>query len=797
MRDPSRRSPAARSAWRGPWARVWLPVFVAACSTPAPHELDLPPLPTQTQAQTRVSYADVAPVLEKRCAVCHGCYDAPCQVVLTSPQGADRGASKEVVYDGDRLLPVEPSRLFVDAQTTAEWRERGFFPVLPTAAGDSESLAALMLELGAAHEFPTGEKLPPEVGLDITRKLTCAKREEFADYIEDHPSGGMPYGTAPLSPDELALLSSWLEAGAPRERTPVGLPARAVTQVAAWESFLNGPSLKERITARYLYEHWFLAHLYFDDLPNGPFFRVVRSRTAPGQPVDEIATRRPYGDPGAARFWYRLRPVEGTILHKTHTVYELGDAKRQRLAELFLGSNWEPTRFPSYDPTPASNPFVTFVEMPARARYQYLLDDAQYFVMTFIRGPVCRGQIATNVIEDHFFVAFLDPDHDLSVMRPEFLPAVKEELNLPAEHLNFLVPGEFFVQYGIEQRKYLDRREALYDAADPGKDGPGLDSLWDGGGTNTNALLTVFRHWDNATVVRGWQGADPKTAWVLDYPIFERIYYDLVAGFDVFGNVAHQAATRLYMDHLRMQGENVFLSYLPRDERRRIRASWYVGATKSLDYAHVDALRNTERGTRVPYPPGTTDPMAHLIELVLEKNRAVAGPPDVLNRCGSPPCARPDATGLERRAEAVLQTLAARKGAWVAPLPEVTRLRIHDRGTAIAYTMVHNRAHTNVAYMFEEDERLVPDDDTLTIVRGYLGSYPNFAFDVAVDDLATFRDELVAVSSPADLERLAARFGVRRTDASFWATMDWMNDDFAERRPTAHGLFDLGRYENL
>ena len=734
-------------------------------------------------------------MLEARCAVCHGCYDAPCQVVLTSPEGAARGASKEVVYDGDRLLPIEPSRLFVDEKTTEGWRKRDFFPVLPTARGDTGSLAGLMLQLGAAHSFAPGEKLPQKVELEITRELTCAKQDEFADYIEDHPLGGMPYGTAPLSANELDLLSSWLDAGAPLDRPTPPLPARAAEQVSAWESFLNGASLKERITARYLYEHWFLAHLYFDDLPTGPFFRVVRSRTPPGTPVDEIATRRPYDDPESDPFWYRLRRIEGTIVHKTHTLYEIGDAKKARLTELFLDSAWEPTAFPSYEATPASNPFVTYVEVPAQARYRYFLDDAQYFVMTFIRGPVCRGQIATNVIEDHFFVAFLDPEHDLSVTDPSFLPEVKDDLNLPAEHLSRLVPGEFFVQYGLEQRAYLDRREASYAAADP--EGPGLDSIWDGDGTNTNALLTVFRHWDNATVVRGWQGAYPKTAWVLDYPIFERIYYDLVAGFDVFGNVAHQAATRLYMDHLRMQGENVFLSYLPRDSREAVHASWYVGATQSLDYKYVDALRDTARGTRVPFPPDSADPKKVLIDLILEKNRAVAGPADDINRCDAPPCVRSGADALERRAEAILQTIAARTGPWVGMLPEVTRLRVHDGDAAIAYTLVHNRAHTNVAYMFDEEERLVPADDTLTVVRGYLGSYPNFAFDVSVEQLPAFRDQLVAVATPDALERLAAGYGVRRTSPSFWSMMDWMNQDFASRRPTAHGLFDLGRYENL
>jgi hypothetical protein len=93
--------------------------------------------------------------------------------------------------------------------------------------------------------------------------------------------------------------------------------------------------------------------------------------------------------------------------------------------------------------------------------------------------------------------------------------------------------------------------------------------------------------------VRGFLGEVPKTVWVVDFPIFERIYYALVAGDDVFGNVAHQAATRLHMDHLRMQSENLFLGFLPADRRAAIRASWYVGATHTLDYAFVDRLHGS------------------------------------------------------------------------------------------------------------------------------------------------------------------------------------------------------------
>ncbi len=57
-----------------------------------------------------------------------------------------------------------------------------------------------------------------------------------------------------------------------------------------------------------------------------------------------------------------------------------------------------------------------------------------------------------------------------------------------------------------------------------------LDPVWDGDGKNPNAALTVFRHKDNATVEQGLLGATPQTAWLIDYTLFERIHYLLVAG---------------------------------------------------------------------------------------------------------------------------------------------------------------------------------------------------------------------------------------------------------------------------
>ena len=791
-------------------AILGLPALLVLATAAGPcAQVPTPPAPDLasqgvTVLDRAVSYEkDVEPVLESRCVVCHGCYDAPCQLLFSSHDGVQRGATKLPVYDSSRLEAERPTRLFVDAQSTEEWRARGFFPVLggrPQGAATlpSDSLILSMLALGRAHPFPEGQRLPEAVALDIDRKLSCAEADELDAYARDHPLGGMPYGMAPLRGEELRVLASWIAQGSPPPPPAPPLPPSAAAQVARWEAFLNGSSPKERITARYLYEHWFLAHLVFDDAPGGPFFRVVRSRTAPGQPIDEIATIRPYDDPGAGPFWYRLRPLDESIVHKNHIVYELGPAKLQRLQELFLASAWQPTRMPGYSPEEASNPFLAFDEIPARSRYAYLLDDAQYFVMTFIRGPVCRGQVAVDVIEDQFWIAFVAPERDLSVVDPRFLDETAKLLSLPAEHRGLVVPGDLWLEYNIEQNRYLDRRADLYDAIDPEQRGPALDWIWDGDGQNPNALLTVFRNFDNATVVRGFVGEIPKTAWVMDYPIFERIYYDLVAGFDVFGNVAHQVATRLYMDHLRMQSENLFLGFLPADQREAIRASWYRGATRQVAYALTDRLRALDHGTQIPFT--SSDPKRELLEKILARDAAVAGPPDTLNRCERPPCDRSDANRVERSVERELQRIASVRGGFVQLLPEVTflRVRVGTSGPSdLVYALVHNAAHSNVAFMFGDDARRLPEEDTLTVVRGHFGSYPNFFLETDASALRSFVDDLAALRSDADLERFVDRHGIRRSSARYWETVDWLHADLRRRSPGDAAIYDLGRYGNL
>ena len=524
---------------------LMLPLLVMGCMQRAAVTgkiIERPVSPVQTYSYTR----DIKPILDQKCIACHGCYDAPCQLKLTSDDGLLRGATKKPVYDSARLSDMAPTRLFVDATTTAGWRDKGFYPVLNEQGGTLDdnleySLLYSMIRLGKENQLTPYAPVPEHIRLGLQRKSECPLPSEFDQYARKNPQQGMPLAITGLNDAEFTTLRQWIREGAVIDAHPAPLLPGEQAQVRQWEEFFNQAGLKNRLVSRYLYEHFFLAHLYFEELDNRRFFELVRSSTPPGEPVRVIPTVRPNDDPGQP-FYYRLRSIDSTIVHKTHITYPLGSTRMQRFEELFLEPAWNVAQLPDYSSALALNPFATFSAIPARARYQFMLDSARYIVMNFIRGPVCRGQVATDVIDDHFYVLFQDPDSDLSVTDPAYLARIQPYLVLTSEDLRMLTLGADWLHSKHERNRYISLRGQAYRERQPL--GPSLDDIWDGDGNNDNAVLTVFRNFDNATVEKGFVGDIPKTLWVMDYPMLERTYYELVVNFNVFGTAAHQAETR-------------------------------------------------------------------------------------------------------------------------------------------------------------------------------------------------------------------------------------------------------------
>ena len=121
---------------------------------------------------------------------------------------------------------------------------------------------------------------------------------------------------------------------------------------------------------------------------------------------------------------------------------------------------------------------------------------------------------------------------------------------------------------------YYNARQDHYQALN--YSGLGYDAIWKGSSPADAPLLTIYRHFDSASVHKGPLGSLPKTLWVIDYPLLERLYYALVAGFDIYGTAGHQLTARLYMDRLRIEGESYFLDFMPPEKRQEIMQSWYL-----------------------------------------------------------------------------------------------------------------------------------------------------------------------------------------------------------------------------
>ncbi|WP_434604199.1 fatty acid cis/trans isomerase [Pseudomonas sp. R1-7] len=737
-----------------------------------------------------ISYTrDIQPIFTEKCVACHACYDSACQLNLGSGEGALRGASKLPVYDGERRQAADPTRLFYDASGQRAWQRKGFYSVID-AQGSQAALMARMLELGHNTPLQPNAKLPEDIVLGLNRDNSCPMPDQFDAYAAIHPKEGMPLAVTGLTDQQYQTLQRWLAAGAPIDQQALAPSAAEALQVVQWENLLNAPGARESLVGRWLFEHWFLAHIYFKGGEPGHFFQWVRSRTPTGQPIDLINTRRPNDDPGT-RIYYRLWPVQGVVVHKTHITYGLSAAKMARIKSLFYSGKWQVSALPGYGPERRANPFSTFEAIPAQARYQFMLDNAEYFVRTFIRGPVCRGQIATDVIRDNFWALFQAPEHDLYITDPNYRGQATPLLAMPGQNDDVGSVVSLWLDYRDKRNEYEALRRDVYADAPA----PSWSTLWAG---NDNALLSIFRHFDSASVDKGLIGEVPQTMWLFDFPLLERTYYQLAVNFDVFGNVSHQAQTRLYFDLIRNGAEQNFLRLMPADSREGYLDDWYQDGGKFkmwLDYEAIDddkptALKLDEH-----------DPKRDFALQLLARYGELNARPDPINRCDGAYCSRPNIDPTLQNAEQALSRLVSRPAAGlkvIDQLPEATMLRVETAGgRREVYSLLRNRAHSNVAFLLGEERRYQPGLDTLTVYPGVLSSYPNFIFNIPAGQVPAFVDAMERAPDAAAFERIVERWGIRRSHPQFWQYFHDLSRYIQETDPVEAGVLDMNRYQNL
>ncbi len=126
----------------------------------------------------------------------------------------------------------------------------------------------------------------------------------------------------------------------------------------------------------------------------------------------------------------------------------------------------------------------------------------------------------------------------------------------------------------------------------------------------------------------------------------------------------------------------------------------------------------------------------------------------------------------------------------------LVRIRIPD-GEDRVISIVINRWHDNVAYLFSEKNTLNPAKDRADFIEGFIGSYPNYFYDINIDDLPEFFDMLVNFDNSEEMLELENKFGINRADPELWEAYDWLQARFLRQEPVTGGLFDLNRYYHM
>lgn len=749
---------------------------------------------------------EIQPIFDAKCIACHSCYNAPCQLNLINYEGVMRGANQTDLYKFPLVSARHPTRLGQDARMLDEWRELEFYDITGDSA-DSLLLTLLDMERGSDYQ---------ENHFVAESSRTCPKPgiipEDITLIGSDHLS--MPFGLPELTDYEKDALRHWVSLGTPGPATKIHddyaeiLLPRIKEEITQWEHMLNEHRPQNILSARYMYEHLFIAHItFFDD--SKVFFRLVRASNPKGEP-EELNTARPI-DPTGQKFYYRFKIIDQSLVSKTHTVFLLGEREKSRFKEEFLSPKWSVTKeeLPGYDQNSA-NPFTTFKSIPRKIRYKFFLDNSRYFVTTFMKGPVCRGQTALNVINDHFWVFFLDPEFDISANLDTEFNRFSHLLSPPATKKEIT---EIFNELRQKRWQAHINKTSLYEKLQKKFS---LQAIWNGDGNNPNASLTIYRHFDSADVLFGARGEVPKTVWLMDYQIFEDIYYNLVAGYNLFGPMNHQLNTRLYMELSRITSEDMFINLLPQQQREALRLAWSQESPETRKTVVAEIIKLAESGA-TDMIESTFDFQGRKLEtlVVYNSNQNVHGLKEELLR-QIREVRLPSTSKLKYEwdqhyfmQEQLHETWIKKhfgpilklKGPFPERLPDAILVRINGVKNANApkvMTIAYNKAHYNVNMLFMEDMRRWPPQDTLSFLNGIATNYPNFYLEVNADQLFSFVQEFKKVLlNPAQddlIDKFFNRYGISRFSTDFWQKHQWFNDTFRKERPIEYGVLDLNRY---
>ena len=738
---------------------------------------------------------EVQPILAKRCVGCHSCTTSPCRLNLTSYEGFSRGVHPRDPYQ----LHIKGSFSdWVDDNSPIEhWRSLGFRPVLPQSGQSAESSVFLeSLTQGTLNSELSQNDVDQLAAHSFTKTLICpGGNKPYSDLSKKQPKGGMPWALPALESTDFEVLKRWAMAGAPGpdERAMKILSQPQLTGDAAtkaeqvldkWRQFMGEGSsdLKRNLVARYVYEHAYYIRIHFEEIP-GEFYRVVRSFTPYPLPVSQINTDSIQDKPprGSTAF-YRLVKITRNLEAKSHVVWDLNLAKIGQFEDLFFSGDWTVSSQPGWD---SYNPFEYFQQIPADLRYRFLLDNAYAISQAFARGSVCANQGASWATDEHFWIWFLKPESDPSVMVPnlglqDLRPLYARDLSLSEKFKVGLKSGEATYRSAFENHLRKIRPEGL-----------GIDDIWNGDGRNDNAFLTAYRHQHSMEISKGLHGGQPKSVWLLSYANFERILYNSSIYFKYWGGIKHKIDVFHWQTYARTEGEDLYISlFADQDYRSALRKKLTTSVGRILHKMGKDY--STGRPSKLP-PEYREEDLSREIRRL---NQAIVKTSfDRLNHIQTP-FDKPEIPGKISDIatwEKAVRTITSRPASFAKFLPNIFHIRLKDHKEL--YTFINQRGFENNKLIVFENLARRPDEDYIVAFPGFIGVFPYLFADVSWADASQFLSQMSQIRQSEDWIKFKNRFTIRRNSAQMWPFVDWLHDYAANTLRQEAAIMDLRFYD--
>jgi hypothetical protein len=129
-------------------------------------------------------------------------------------------------------------------------------------------------------------------------------------------------------------------------------------------------------------------------------------------------------------------------------------------------------------------------------------------------------------------------------------------------------------------------------------------------------------------------------------------------------------------------------------------------------------------------------------------------------------------------------------------MPPLSVLSVEIGGQRHLFTLLHHIGHANVSTLLFEERHVLHNEDSMTVVPGILGAYPNMFFDIREEQLPAFVAAIEKLNTADDYAKFVDEYGVRRNSPNFWAYSDWLHEKLYDQSRIEAGVLDYNRYEN-